>query len=74
MTVTCVYNKLDGMRVVSLDERAQLLSTGEWFDQPNCKYNDEDYKNERQIRRRTRKGTNERENTSDETGCAAQLE
>ncbi len=53
MTVACVYNKKREMRVVSFDDRNRLLSTGEWFNNPNC-YNDGVEKNDGQIRRRQR--------------------
>ena len=35
--LTCVYNKLGEMRVVSENEAAQLIEGKEWFDHPSCK-------------------------------------
>lgn len=34
-TWNCVYHSHQKMRVVSDEEKAKLLATGEWFDHPN---------------------------------------
>lgn len=50
----CVYHKTLEMRVVDKDGFDNYIASGEWFDHPS-KVNNE-VKNERQIRRRKRRG------------------
>ena len=56
MSVACVYHRDQDFRVVTFDERDKLLATGEWFNTPKEAHNNEECNDERQIRRRKRKG------------------
>lgn len=63
-TWNCVYHPILKMRVVSDEEKARLLATGEWFDHPN-KAKEAKGKDNEQIRKeprlhatRRKRGTN----------------
>jgi hypothetical protein len=64
MPIACVYNKVEGMRVVTFEEREKLLATGEWFKHPNQVK--EEPNHEEQIRRVPRKGRRNGKQPSEE--------
>ena len=70
MPLACVYHKTEKMRVVSFDERNEMVASGEWFNHPSCKTietTDKEIKDEKQIRRRARKGRSNGEHETQET-------
>ncbi len=69
MPLACVYHKSQPMRVVTPDEREQMVATGEWFKHPSCKQ--EESKHEEPIRRKSRKGKHDSECPPEKTGSGA---
>lgn len=55
MSLCCVYHKSKPFRVVEDELADELVATGEWFKHPSCTIKEE-INHEEPIRRRTRKG------------------
>lgn len=53
MSLACIYSATEGMKVVTFEEREQLVASGKWFKHPNEAK--EGIKHEEPIRRSTRK-------------------
>lgn len=62
MSLCCIYHKEFPMRVVEDDVGDQMVTTGEWFNHPNC-IKEENY-HEKQIRQQPRKRRKHGENAS----------
>ena len=67
MPLACVYHPVEGMKVVSFDERDKMLATGMWFDHPT-KAKEAGENHEKQIRRQSEQGSVNGECASIETG------
>jgi len=56
MPLACIYSPTEKMRVVTLEEREELVATGKWFRHPNDVHViKKDINHEKPIRQRTRK-------------------
>jgi hypothetical protein len=67
MPLACIYDKEGKYRVVPIEQREQLVASGEWFSHPKG-YLNKEIKHEKQIRQQPRKRRSNGENSPQSIG------